>query len=414
MPVDERGSCAPRLERARGILELLPSEPFYRVGGARVALVDEEALLRDIFESEEGGVAPLSSELCDWLGRECALLSAPHLRASEVHSAVAFSGSESLHGTRFPRYGRASSRIVELPGEVVRRPVGARRRSPSPLLWIDLKGTGLQPDRVPKCEEYATGLLPLDEALEEYLWSRILDRVLDHSGTSHRCLPIYGIVDLGFHFRDPDGNLRRAAVLIRRGHFRNAVSDLPTAFTREQLSCLMIELIIRHYGITSAAEHASKIIVDGREIALLSATRQEVVAKLEASDLDVDPSRIAGAEIDQINVQFGWSGLSREIELVDTAHFKTAASFSRPLVSAVADRRGAWGGVILPDSPDFVQPDAQITLTERECGWRAGPDGTRTKRSWLACRRIARRIADGRLEAREAASVLDGLARKAT
>jgi hypothetical protein len=404
-----------RLQRARKALELLPSEPFYKVNSARLVLVDNEALLRDILEDEEYDMtAPLSRELCDWLEQESALLSAPHLCASEVHSAVDVSGQDGLRGFRLPRYGRASSRIVGIPREVIHKQLDAQLRSRSFGLWLDLKGSGLRPTRIPKCEEYATGLLPLDEALEEYLWSRILDIVMSHSGTSYRCLPIYGIIDLGFYFHDAAGNSRRAAVLIRRGHLRNAGSDLPIAFTREHLSCLTIELIIRNYGITSAAEHASKIVFDGCEIAIFSTTRHAVTATLKASDLDVEPERIAGAEIDQVNIQFGWSGLSSEIELVDTVHYKTARSFSRPLVSTVADRLGAWGGIILPDSADFVQPDEDISLDERECGWSVDSDGTPTKRTRLACRHIAQMIADGRFGKSETKSVLDELASRAT
>ena len=405
----------PRLQHALRVLDSFPSEHFYRVNGARVVLINEGVLLRDIFgKHDDNSLAAASDELRDWLLQEAAVLSSPHLCASEVHSAVDFSDQDPLPGTRFPRYGRAYSKIVEVPGELAARQSGKPTHSPASFLWLDSKGTGLQPDRTPKCEEYATGLLPLDEALEEYLWTCILNNVMVHAGTTHRCLPIYGIIDLGFEFRDPAGNNRRSAVLIRRGHVRNVGSDLPIAFTHEHLSCLMIELLIRNYGVTSAAENPPRVLIDGDEISLVSGKGQQGRTRLNASEIDVDPSKIAGAEIDQVNIQFGWSGLSDEIELVDTVHFKTVESFVRPLVSSVADRLGAWGGVILPDSADFVQPDEDISLDKRKCGWSNESDGTRTKKTRLACRRLARRIVDEGLEASEVKSSLDDFAGRAT
>jgi len=405
----------PRLQHVRKVLDHFPSERFYKINGARIVLISESALLQDIFKTEENEMpAALSHELCDWLRQEAAVLSAPHLCASEVHSAVDFSDQDQVHATRLPRYGRACSRIMKLPREVVRRQIGTQQHSYSSFLWLDSKGTGVRPNLTPKCEEYATGLLPLDEALEEYLWSRILDKVMEHGGAAYRCLPIYGIVDLGFEFRDPVGNIRAASVLLRRGHLRNASSDLPMTFTREHLSCLIIELLIRNYGITSTAEQPSKILLDGSEISIFSEKRQEVVAKLKASDIDVDLSRISGAEIDQINIQFGWSGLSPELELVDTGQYRIADSFIRPLVSSVADRLGAWGGVILPDSPDFVQPDEEISLDNQGDGWSVESNGTSMKRTKIACKRLARLIVDRSLEVSETKSVLDGFASKLT
>lgn len=387
-----------RLQHVQSILNLFPPEPFYKLRRARLALINEPVLLADIFGAN-GAIGPVAPKLAEWLVSEAAVLSDPHRKASDVHAWLPFENDEARIGRRLPRYGRAYSRILDVPTEVASAQLGVPAEGRTFSLWLDSKGTGVSPDRKPVPEEYGTGLLPLDEALEEYLWSVILDRVLDHSGAVYRCLPIYAVIDLGFNFQAPDGRFRRAAVILRRGHFRNAGSDLPFAFSRDHLSCLIVELLARRYGITSAAVQPTLFLLKGDEITLLSGPGHKLLNKVNVSDLDVDPARLAGAEIDQINIQFGSSGLSQEIEMVDLVHFHTRPHFTRPLVSCVADRSGAWGGTILPESDDFAQPELAVSLDGGPFGWTIDELGEPVKKTRLTCRRLAELITEEEVEA---------------
>jgi hypothetical protein len=49
-------------------------------------------------------------------------------------------------------------------------------------------------------------------------------------------------------------------------------------------------------------------------------------------------------------------------ELVDFGHYSVKSCFQRPLLSAVCDVPLAWGGVLVPEDPDFPQPDPALAI----------------------------------------------------
>lgn len=64
---------------------------------------------------------------------------------------------------------------------------------------LDVKGIGLPPPAAPLSKEYMSGLLVAYEALMEYSWARVAERVLaEHPECNVTLLPHYAVIDLGF------------------------------------------------------------------------------------------------------------------------------------------------------------------------------------------------------------------------
>jgi hypothetical protein len=63
---------------------------------------------------------------------------------------------------------------------------------------LDVKGVGLVPPSLPISQPYLTGVLPIYEAVAEFMWATVVQRILDNSGSNVRVLPHYAVLDLGF------------------------------------------------------------------------------------------------------------------------------------------------------------------------------------------------------------------------
>lgn len=63
---------------------------------------------------------------------------------------------------------------------------------------LDVKGVGLVPPNPPISQAYLTGVLPIYEAVAEFMWATVVQRILDESGSNVRVLPHYAVIDLGF------------------------------------------------------------------------------------------------------------------------------------------------------------------------------------------------------------------------
>jgi hypothetical protein len=66
---------------------------------------------------------------------------------------------------------------------------------------LDVKGVGLVPPNPPISQPYLTGLLPIHEAVAEFMWATVVQRILDDESDSEsdvRVLAHYAVIDLGF------------------------------------------------------------------------------------------------------------------------------------------------------------------------------------------------------------------------
>lgn len=255
---------------------------------------------------------------------------------------------------RPPEYGRAC--VV---------PVQGSEGDPAPRQGlVDVKGCGVVSGRTPTADDFhSNGLMLLDDALQELAKALLLDAVFDHAGVAVRTLPLYALLDLGFDGHKPHSRGLPAAAVMRRAHRRRVGVDLPSYGTDEHRAHLTIELLLRHYGISSAVHNTRRwrkteagILEQGK---LLSADRRAPIACLW--------DRVARQEehdFECLNVQLT-EGLTidpLDAELVDFEQYWAWPRFERPLRSMVYDRPLKWGGVLWPDDPDFVQPDPKLRV----------------------------------------------------
>jgi hypothetical protein len=141
---------------------------------------------------------------------------------------------------------------------------------------LDVKGVGLVPPNPPISQPYLTGLLPIYEAVAEFMWATVVQRILDESESDSdvRVLPHYAVIDLGFDIvvypnttwlspakgRLPERTVSTfspeisthstgtvgAALLVRAAHCREGAHRMTAN------ESLLLEKTFRRYGISTS------------------------------------------------------------------------------------------------------------------------------------------------------------------
>lgn len=324
-----------------------------RVEGARVVLADHDLLRRDF-----PGLQRASPEALEgWLLRYASLVSTAQAQPNEVNTPIRLAG-EPVQVYRPPRYGRAF--IVPVPGE-----------SGEPEGLLDLKGVGVCLGVKPRARLHCDGLLTLGEALEEYMTQLLLEAVFRYSGAAYRTLPAYAILDLGFDSLSKD-RAYPAGVLVRRAHRRHPGNrELPPYGSPAQKAQLGIELLLRHFGITSANPGSSYEFIEEEDGTLrcrfggvfVSYHSEEQIRWLRPRLSPLKHRRFEG-----VNIQTTRGGSTEDLVLLDFGHYRIRDRFTDPILSMVLDRPFSWGGVILPEDPLFVQPDPDLAVSMEDWG----------------------------------------------
>jgi hypothetical protein len=358
----------------------LAQEEVSRLATARVVFADYALLRRDFPQLCDSRLVAARPELRKvdaarraeavqrlidaWLVENAGFISAVQAGQTVVNSPIQTTG-ESLSAFRPPRYGRAAI-----------RPVGGVAGSPGDGL-LDVKGIGVASGAVPHHRDHGSGLLPLAEALEEFAFQRLIEKIFCHAGTQFHALPVYAILDLGFDLTlEPEARTAfPAGALVRSAHRRwPGGKELPNQGSAEHQVLTEIELLLRHYGVTSATnstfrfeETAAGLWLMYRDHPLTFADQVVLRALREAASSSTE----AVLRLDGINVQTAYPVLtnpSRAV-LVDFGHYEIRKRFVDPLLSMVADRPLMWGGLIRPGEPGFVQPVSELAVPEEELGW---------------------------------------------
>jgi hypothetical protein len=337
-----------------------------RVPGARIVFVDH-ALLRHDFP---GLAAKTDEQRADWLLAHAAVISVAQTAHPAANTPIRVVGA-SRPGWRPARYGRA---VI----------VAAREDGPAsgaPCGMLDLKGAGVAADCVPSLGFHASGLCALSEVLREMLFQWLIDAIFARAAPSFWTLPAYGVIDLDFDVRTRSGETLAAGMVVRRAHRREASGiELPRRGSVAERIKLEIELLLRHYGVTSSNrgtrfrfERGNGRVrvryVDGTTIDP-DATQQRLIAE-----------RIGAAPLplscDAVNIQ-----LTRELnaapesraQVVDFGHYQVRARFEDPLVSLIREDFIRWGAALWPHDAAFVQP--RPALCVRGDLWGAGDDSS--------------------------------------
>jgi hypothetical protein len=250
---------------------------------------------------------------------------------------------------------------------------GAARRG-----VLDLKGTGVAPGRAPSHALHSDGLEYLGVALGDYVIKRVVDAIFERTQNALHTLPVYAVLDLGIKNKNGWNGTATAGVHVRRAHRRLARQHMHAAASEEQRVAVEIEMLLRHYGITSSSLGSAIRITptaEGARVDFGRDARFEVVGDCcrffvgaEAADpffttRDVDYlayALLAGRAltIERANVQLtdAAGDRSASYHLYDFGHFNVRRRFEHPLASAVYEGPLGLGMVVYPGDAAFVQP----------------------------------------------------------
>lgn len=341
----------------------------YRLPECRVVFADHRLLQRDFpsLHFDEPGTGEPCAEtrrrIDRWLVRHAGLVSITQAAQSRVNTPIP-TLPQPLRVYRPPRYGRAFVVALEEMGE-------PEDGDPAKGL-LDVKGAGVRPGRTPHHGAHGDGLLRLGEAFEEYLTQRLVEAVLRHAGSPVRSLPVYAILDLGFCVVSETGARFPAGALVRRGHRRNPGGrELPSRGSAEQAKHFEIEMLLRHYGLTSANPGTATELIEEDDGTIRYRFAGKEVRGFAPELLRALWDRVGRGrriEFDGINIQTLRSLSPDSIELVDFGQFKVRERFDNPVLSLVHNRPFRWGGVLYPDDPAFVQPRPELAVPAEDWG----------------------------------------------
>lgn len=382
----------------------VPRESALRLAEAAIVFADYELLTADFPQ-----LADATPEQIDaWLLRHAALISSKQTAANDVNTAIA-TASERVEVVRPPRYGRAL--VAAVPGGGL----------------LDIKGAGVQPSAAPSLRVYQSGLMFLGEALADFAYQQVMDRAFRYAESNIWSLPTYAILATGFRIFSDIGWIP-AGLQIRRAHRRPLLGgDLPHQKTAAQKLKFEIEMILRHFGLTSCnaataivrtrtESGAARYSYAGQTIDGYTAEQQAAIEAVVGSGHD----RFEGVNIQLIRE---FSIAPSAAQIVDFGHYEVRGRFDVPVVSLVADRLLRWGGALRPEHPRFVQPDPDLCLPLDEWGIlppapdaasRRLPGTIRNSPVDLMCFEWASQLATGELSRSELAERFDALINRAT
>ena len=347
-----------------------------RVSSARVVFADHLLLQADFPQLHDdvlGAGAERTREA--WLLAHAGVVSEAQLRGEAANAPIAVEGGVRA-AWRPTRYGRA----VVVPAH--------DPASGAPCGLLDVKGAGVAPGRTPSLELHSSGLCSLREVLREVLFQALIDEIFRRAAPAIRTVPTYGAIDLGFDAKTRTGEALPAGVLVRRAHARPLYGrELPLRGTVEELTKLEIEMLLRHYGITSsnrgtrfrfeAGDDGLRAWYAGNRVTDLSPEQTQWLAQWLAGKLPL--------ECDAVNVQLTRDTGAADVRamLVDFGQYEMRPRFDDPVVSLAHGEVLQWGAAIWPGDAGFVQPRAALCIPEDRWGFpaQAAGDAPRPRRA---------------------------------
>jgi hypothetical protein len=344
------------------------------LAGARLVFADH-ALLQNDFPTlrddalAAGGCPP---DQCDaareaWLLEHAALISVTQA-AQDIANTPITTRDEPRRVWRPTRYGRAFL-------------------SDTGCGLLDLKGTGREPACAPALEVHSNGLLLMRDGLREILFQWVIDAVFRHAAPHFSTVPVYGFIDTGFGATSRSGAVEPAVIMVRRAHRRARGNvDLPVSGSRDEAVKVEIELLLRHYGITSANRGTRFLFHDeGELVASFAGTPVPSLSPDDAATVRGwmrGARRLAGDGMNIQTVRLPDDRTSFEAQLVDFGQYQVRGRFHDPLVSMGYGRLLNWSAGLWPEDPHFVQPVSALALSVERWGFgaRSATDPERGKR----------------------------------
>lgn len=341
----------------------------------RVIAADYGLIIRDF-----PFLSSLSKQEIDrWLIQNSGFIAASQAAAKDTNTPIQFSP-----------FDEKSTPIDSLPG--VRagfRPAGYGRalvfqvldREGQPVGLIDAKGVGAD---APKNISHSNGLMSLSEALREFIFEKVVNRVFAFEKAPFTTVGVYAVMDYGFAVTEKTESgvdFQRAGFVLRQAHVRtmplmargkrnyvreNGVKkrvsmDYHFYGVADDESGLQVEKILRKHGLTSVGTRA-----------------------------DMPP------EVDMMNVQ-----MTKDRKGVfDFGAMMAAKHFFRPLysmfdafyVESLSEITNA--PLLSPESADFVQPDPSRSVPFEVIGQTvSGVENPRYDNVSIYTRRLAESVA---------------------
>jgi hypothetical protein len=219
----------------------LSAQKHFHLASGRVAYLNERHCREKL---NSVGIEYCPRATSAWLKRCGAVLSEPQLKADFLFPEL--QPREACVGYRPPRYGRAA--IFETRHSYP----DAQCAEHEDALLLDVKGCGVASGAQALPGRSTSGLLSLHLALTEVINAQLIDFVFRDQGYAVRCVPILGVVDLGFWSHSADGSAFPCATLVRQVHIRPpSNNELPLAGSIEEAVKDEIEHNLFRAGLTS-------------------------------------------------------------------------------------------------------------------------------------------------------------------
>jgi len=351
----------------------LKQEEAFHVSTARVVLANYELIQNDFPElssaclierhpwiaaRSEGEQADAVHAIIDqWLTDNAAFISSSQAAQSIVNTPIATDGTMRF-AYRPSGYGRA------LLVPVFKNSTGDAQFGG----LLDIKGAGVSPDASPRRGEHSDGLDYVGAALSDYALQQLIDEVFRRAAPACWTVATYAILDLGFDVVDGWNGTAPAGMHVRRAHRRpQGGMDLPLSGSTEEAVRLQIELLLRHYGLTTASPGSAFDISFADDQPTLKYANH-AVKHLHGAEIEM-LRRIRRPGESEIHLEGVNLQLAREVglrpccaQMVDFGHVNVRETFNYPLVNLVRDRLLHIGGIIWPDEDHFIQPDPELKV----------------------------------------------------
>jgi hypothetical protein len=353
--------------------ELDGPEAIVPVSGARVIIADYDAILHD-FPNSFGSrfrrkYEPQTCHFCRsadlvcveaidaWIVHNAAFVSEQQANSSEVNTPINH-GPAVLRGYRPPRYGRSM---------VVQVEEGENGESAG---LFDLKGAGVAPGVEPVAAWQSNGLEYVAEALADFFYAKLVDRVFAVTVPEYWVVPIYAVLDLGFDVRNGRVGTAPAGLHVRRAHRRNpAEAQVPMSGSEEERVGLHMEMLIRTFGLSTSSPGTTWYIAEKKDGEQASVTMTYQSRNVELTD----PKRreraqelrqiLDGRSVELTNWQLteGASFSPPHAQIVDLGQVN-ARRLRLPFASTVRDTVFCIGRIIKPEDEAFSTPDPDASV----------------------------------------------------
>ncbi|GLZ50078.1 hypothetical protein Acsp06_62630 [Actinomycetospora sp. NBRC 106375] len=326
----------------------------------------------------------------DWLVGNAAVISSAQCVQAEVNTPIDHESAQRI-AFRPPSYGRSLIVPVAYTAGLKAEP------DPQTARLLDVKGAGVAPGVRPVSADYGNGLEYLGCALADLVLKALVDAVFEHTRSAFTSVPVYAVLDLGFDVLSDRFGRGPAGMHVRRAHRRPTDGmSVPFSGSKEERAKAEVEFLLRSYGITTT-NGMNALEIDRSESDMAVINNKKLVVSLPPADREFLEELLGGrttARLERINVQFADDVHSDPPSgsVVDFGHVNVKERFVHAVCSPVRDRPLCLGGVLWPESDDYIQPDPALAVPFAQWNRQTLND---------ACTGLAHRFRDRELTARE-------------